>query len=147
MNLSLVINNLAANKGFIMNNISHTLLVSSLITATGLFATTSAAAEQTAIKPAVMSQQEIANDISKHPRVTHEIQDDGSKALDVLSMLSSDKKFIVGKYQSEANREIINEPYGVDEYMYFLKGGVTLTASDGTVTEIKAGDSVTIPKE
>jgi uncharacterized cupin superfamily protein len=31
--------------------------------------------------------------------------------------------------------------------MCFLDGGVTLTSSDGTVTEIGAGDAVTIPKE
>ena len=41
----------------------------------------------------------------------------------------------------------ITEPYGVDEFMYFLEGGVTLTSSDGTVTEIEAGEAVTIPKE
>ncbi|MFT7174102.1 MAG: putative cupin superfamily protein [Halioglobus sp.] len=61
-------------------------------------------------------------------------------------MLSSDRKFIVGKYQSEATRSVIHEPCGVDEYMHFLEGSVTLTSSDGTVTEIKAGDSVTISK-
>jgi uncharacterized cupin superfamily protein len=31
--------------------------------------------------------------------------------------------------------------------MYFLEGGVTLTSSDGTVTEVKTGEAVTIPKE
>ena len=36
---------------------------------------------------------------------------------------------------------------GVDEFMYFLKGGVTLTSSDGQVTTITVGDAVTIPKE
>ena len=39
------------------------------------------------------------------------------------------------------------QAYGVDEFMYFVEGGVTLTSSDGTVTEIRAGDAVTIPKE
>jgi uncharacterized cupin superfamily protein len=31
--------------------------------------------------------------------------------------------------------------------MYFLEGGVTLVSIDGTVTEIEAGEAVTIPKE
>ncbi|MGK0500371.1 MAG: putative cupin superfamily protein [Oceanicoccus sp.] len=100
-----------------------------------------------ALHPRVISQQELASDIKTHPRVTHETHEDGSKALDVFSMLSSDKKFIVGTYQSKATREVIDKPYGVDEYMHFLVGGVTLTSSDGRVTQIKAGDSVTIPKE
>ena len=47
-----------------------------------------------------------------------------------------------GKVRSE-----IGEPYGVDEFMYFLEGGVTLTSSDGTVQEINAGEAVTIPRE
>jgi uncharacterized cupin superfamily protein len=101
----------------------------------------------TVLYPLVINKQEIASDIKKHPRVTQETHEDGTKALDVFSMLSSDSKFVVGKYQSEATREMVNEPYGVDEYMHFLEGGVTLTSSDGTVTEIKAGDSVSIPKE
>jgi uncharacterized cupin superfamily protein len=40
-----------------------------------------------------------------------------------------------------------DEPYGYDECMYFLEGGVTLVSIDGTVTEIEAGEAVTIPKE
>lgn len=62
-------------------------------------------------------------------------------------MLSSDQKFSSGMYQSGPTRSDITEPYGVDEFMFFLKGGVTLTSSDGTVTEIGAGEGVTIPKE
>jgi uncharacterized cupin superfamily protein len=41
----------------------------------------------------------------------------------------------------------VTEPYGVDEFMYFLTGSVTLTSSDGTVQTINAGEAVTIPKE
>jgi uncharacterized cupin superfamily protein len=50
-------------------------------------------------------------------------------------------------YRSGKVRSVIDEPYGVDEFMFFLEGGVTLTSSDGTVTEINAGEGVTIPKE
>jgi len=40
-----------------------------------------------------------------------------------------------------------SDPYGVDEFMYFLEGSVTLTSSDGTELVINAGEAVTIPKE
>ena len=66
---------------------------------------------------------------------------------DFTSLLSSDKKFASGMYAAGPSRVEINEPYGVDEFMYFLEGGVTLTSSDGTVTEIGAGDAITVPKE
>ena len=145
MRLSLI-NHVVDDIGLTMKNLSYALLTACL-TAISLAAISSTASQPASIKPALISQQELAGEMIKHPRVSHETQDDGSKAMDVFSMLSSDKKFIVGRFQSEPNREVITEPYGVDEYMYFLKGGVTLTSSDGTVTEVKAGDAVTIPKE
>ncbi len=65
----------------------------------------------------------------------------------MTSLLSSDGKFASGMYRSGKTRSEISEPYGVDEFMYFLEGGVTLTSADGTVTRIDAGEAVTIPKE
>ena len=47
-------------------------------------------------------------------------------------------------YKSSGVRIEIDEPYGVDEFMYFLEGSVTLTSSDGTVQVINAGEGVTI---
>ena len=49
--------------------------------------------------------------------------------------------------KSGKTRAEITEPYGVDEFMYFLEGSVTLTSSDGSVQVINAGEAVTIPKE
>lgn len=72
---------------------------------------------------------------------------DGNTTLDVTSFMSSDARFGSGMYRSGAVRYDITEPYGVDEFMFFLEGGVTLTSSDGTVQEIAAGEAVTIPKE
>lgn len=66
---------------------------------------------------------------------------------DVELFLSSDKHFDSGMYRSGANRFVIKEAYGVDEFMYFLNGGVKLTSANGEVMEINAGDAVTIPKE
>ena len=36
--------------------------------------------------------------------------------------------------------------YGVNEFMYFVSGSVTLTSSDGTVMTINSGEAVTVPK-
>ncbi|MCC3860521.1 cupin domain-containing protein [Pseudemcibacter aquimaris] len=98
------------------------------------------------IKPSVMSKDEIAGKIFERPSMitTHENND---TQLDVRSLLSSDEKFDVGMYKAGKSRFEITEPYGVDEFMYFTKGSVKLTSSDGSVVVINAGDAVTIPKE
>ena len=72
---------------------------------------------------------------------------DGHVTQDVTTLVSSDERFASGMYKSTKVRLDITEPYGVDEFMYFIEGGVTLTSSDGTITKIAAGDAVTIPKE
>jgi uncharacterized cupin superfamily protein len=50
-------------------------------------------------------------------------------------------------YRSGKTRFEISQPYGVNEFMYFLSGGVTLTSSDGSVMTVNAGEAVTMPKE
>jgi uncharacterized cupin superfamily protein len=72
---------------------------------------------------------------------------DGNTTLDVTSLLSGDGRFGSGMYRSGPTRIEITEPYGVDEFMYFLEGGVTLTSADGSVQVIAAGEAVTIPRE
>ena len=67
--------------------------------------------------------------------------------LDLTSLKSSDGRFASGMYSAGVQRFDITEPYGVDEFMFFLEGSVTLTSSDGTVTVVNAGEAVTIPKE
>jgi uncharacterized cupin superfamily protein len=71
----------------------------------------------------------------------------GNTTHDVEVFLSMDKQFDAGMYRSGKLRADITEPYGVNEYMHFLEGGVTLTSSDGTVTQVRAGDSVVIPAD
>lgn len=73
--------------------------------------------------------------------------EDGNTTHDVEVFLSKDKQFDAGMYRSGKVRAEITAPYGVNEYMHFLEGGVTLTSSDGTVTEVRAGDSVVIPAD
>jgi uncharacterized cupin superfamily protein len=99
-----------------------------------------------AAQPEKMSKIDIAGNIFERPDMI-ELTKDGNTTLDVTTFLSSDKKFGSGVYKSGAVRIEINEPYGVDEFMYFIEGGVTLTSADGTVEVVSAGDGVTIPKE
>ncbi len=114
----------------------------------GLFAIAIAAHhEEEGVHPAKISKEDAAGAIFEREDITQTRHDNGNVTLDVTSLLSSDKKFASGMYKSGKTRSEITEPYGVDEFMYFLEGGVTLTSSDGTVTEIGAGEAVTIPKE
>jgi uncharacterized cupin superfamily protein len=103
--------------------------------------------EKSAVHPAKISKADAAGDIFARENMITTEHDDGHTTLDVTTLLSSDGKFASGMYKSGKTRSEINEPYGVDEFMYFLEGGVTLTSSDGTVTEIGAGEGVTISKE
>jgi len=98
------------------------------------------------VHPAKLSREDIAGEVFARPDML-ELTDKGNTTLDVTSLLSSDKKFGSGMYRSGAVRYEISEPYGVDEFMYFLEGSVTLTSSDGLVQVIGAGEAVTIPKE
>lgn len=108
--------------------------------------TGSSAGDAVVIHPAKMSKSDIDGGMFERED-TLEATRNGNTTLDVTSLLSSDKKFASGLYKSGKTVIDITEPYGVDEFMYFVKGGVTLTSSDGTRTVIKAGDAVTIPKE
>lgn len=104
-------------------------------------------AKKESVLPAKLNKADISGEVFKRPDMLETTHDDGHTTLDVTSLLSSDKKFGSGMYRSGKVRFEINEPYGVDEFMYFLEGGVTLTSSDGSVQTISTGEAVTIPKE
>ncbi len=104
------------------------------------------AQDDTTVRAAKMNSADIAGAIFQRPDMI-ETTEHGNTTLDVTSLLSSDGKFASGMYRSEKVRYDITEPYGVDEFMYFLEGGVTLTSADGTRQQIGAGEAVTIPKE
>lgn len=97
--------------------------------------------------PAELTQEDIAGQIFKRADMQETTHKDGHVTQDVTSMLSSDKKFASGMYKSGKTRIEVSEPYGVDEFMYFLEGSITLTSSDGTVQIIEAGEGVTVAKE
>lgn len=107
----------------------------------------SAAAAAETVHPVKVSKADAAGAIFKRPDMVATTHEDGHKTEDVTSLLSSDGRFASGMYKSGKTRAEITEPYGVDEFMYFLEGSVTLVSSDGTVTEVLAGEAVTVPKE
>ncbi|MEQ9465138.1 MAG: cupin domain-containing protein [Haliea sp.] len=106
---------------------------------------TQAAAADAAL-PAKMTAEDMSGSMFERPDTTR-TERNGHPVLDVTSLLSSDGKFGSGLYRAGPSRWEISEPYGVDEFMYFLEGGVTLTSADGSVMEVKAGEAVTLPKE
>jgi uncharacterized cupin superfamily protein len=98
------------------------------------------------VHPAKISKSDIAGEIFRRSDVLESVHGSNT-TLDVTTQKSSDGRFASGMSKSGKVRSEITEPYGVDEFMYFIEGGVTLTSADGTVQVIAAGEAVTIPKE
>ena len=121
-------------------------LVTVGITILGTAAAIAADREGTVL-PAKLSKSDISGSIFERSDMLDSKHKDGHVTLDVTTLLSSDKKFASGMYRSGKTRFEIKEPYGVDEFMFFLEGGVTLTSADGSVQVINAGEGVTVPKE
>ena len=95
--------------------------------------------------PAKLSQKALEGAAFDDPSTTI-TEVEGEKILDFTSLKSSDGKFASGMYKAGPQIFDITEPYGVDEFMFFLEGSVTLTSADGSVTTVNAGEAVTIPK-
>ncbi len=101
----------------------------------------------TVVLPGKISKADMTGSIFEREDLLRTEHDSGNVTLDVTTLLSSDRKFGSGMYQSGKRRFEVTDPYGVDEFMYFTEGSVTLTSSDGTVQTINAGEAVTIPRE
>ena len=99
------------------------------------------------VQPVKISKDDAAGMIFKRDDMKATTHPDGHKTESVTSMASSDGKFHSGMYRSGKTRFEISKPYGVNEFMYFLSGGVTLTSTDGSVMTVNAGEAVTMPKE
>ena len=93
--------------------------------------------------PAKISRDDTSGKIFERSDMI-EIDHGDHMTLDVTTFMNKAGTFASGMYKSSAVRFEINEPYGVDEFMYFLEGSVTLTSTDGTVQVINAGEGVTI---
>ena len=98
------------------------------------------------IHPAKLSSTDLTGKAFDNPN-TIVTETPTGNILDITSLKSSDGKFASGMYKAGKSRFEITEPYGVDEFMFFLEGSVTLTSTDGSQMTINAGEAVTIPKE
>ena len=107
--------------------------------------TASTVAEESAAL-AKLSVSDLAGAIFERPKT---IVSEGQVGdiFDFTSLKSSDGKFASGMYKAGPQVFEIDEPYGVDEFMFFLEGSVTLTPLGGDAVTINAGEAVTIPKE
>jgi uncharacterized cupin superfamily protein len=110
------------------------------------FAICASATAADAVHPVKITRAQVAGRIFEDYKPVVKTEH-GNTTHDVEVFLSKDKQFDAGMYRSGKVRAEIKAPYGVNEYMHFLEGGVTLTSSDGTVTEVRAGDSVVIPED
>ncbi len=117
-----------------------------ILCATVLGSSMVAASDET-VRPAKISKPELGGKIFERPDVVEQTHADGHVTQTATSLVSSDRSFSSGMYKSGKTRIEITQAYGVDEFMYFLEGGVTLTSSDGTELVINAGEAVTVPKE
>ena len=103
--------------------------------------------ESKTVFPTKITKDDAAGMLFQRDDVTETTHADGHETTSVTSMVSSDGKFYSGMYRSSKTRFEISEPYGVDEFMYFLSGSVTLTSTDGSVMTVHAGEAITMPKE
>ena len=99
------------------------------------------------VQPSKISKEEAMGVLFQRDDTTAKTHPDGHQTESVTTMASSDGKFFTGMYRSGKTRIDVSKPYGVNEFMYFVKGSVTLTSSDGNVTTINSGEAVTVPKE
>ena len=125
----------------INNRKSIALLAGGLLVAV----TASTVAEESAAL-AKLSASDLAGAIFERPETIISEGQDGP-ILDFTSLKASDGKFASGMYKAGPQVFDISEPYGVDEFMFFLEGSVTLTPLGGDAVTINAGEAVTIPKE
>ena len=98
------------------------------------------------VHPAKLSTADLTGKAFNNPNTIITETPNGN-ILDITSLKSSDGKFASGMYKAGKSRFEITEPYGVDEFMFFLEGSVTLTSDDGSQMTINTGEAVTIPKE
>ena len=120
--------------------------IRSAMAAIAVLGVAAAAGAGDAVHPVRIGQAQIQGAIFEdHEPVVR--TEDGNTTHDVEVFLSKDRQFDAGMYRSGRVRTEIKTRYGVNEYMHFIDGGVTLTSSDGTVTEVRAGDSVIIPAD
>lgn len=112
-----------------------------------LLVASSGIAAAAVVHPMKIAKAEGAGAIFARPETIRKAEK-GKRTVDVVTMMSTDKKFESGMYEAGPSHvEIKDRDYGVDEFMLFVKGSVTLTSLDGTRTVLGPGDAVTLPAE
>ena len=118
------------------------------ILAVALSALPAAAADS--IQPVLLRGDSLHGGVFTDPRTVkgEETSEAGKTAtLDLVAHESADGCLQTGVYETAGpNKYTSTEPYPHDEFMWFLKGGVSLHSSDGKTTTVAAGDGVLIPK-
>lgn len=120
-----------------------------LVWSIGCLGGAQAADQVESVQPAKLSAADLTGAIFHSPL---SVAGQGQSELGVLNtedaevFLSADRRVDAGMYRSGPARFSISEPYGVDEFMYFIEGTLTLTSTDGAVTVVHPGEAVTIPK-
>ncbi len=95
------------------------------------------------VHPSVITAAEARGAVFDRPGV---VRKHGSR--DAISVMTGDRRFNSGMYEAgPGHAEWKDKGYGVDEFMLFTKGSVTLTSIDGQVTVLGPGDAVTLPAE
>jgi ethanolamine utilization protein EutQ len=59
--------------------------------------------------------------------------------------VSQDKHLKSGLFSSKSGQGN-EDSYPVDEFMFFIKGELTLTSTDGTALQVHAGEAIFVPK-
>ena len=75
------------------------------------------------VLPAKISKDDAAGMLLQHNSMKATTHSDGHQTESVTAMSSSDGKFSTGMYRSGKTRFEISQPYGGNEFMYFLSGG------------------------
>ncbi len=95
------------------------------------------------LHPAVIPKAEAGGAVFDRPGVVAH-----DRTRDAVMLLTDDKRFESGMYEAgPGHAEWKDKDYGVDEFMLFVSGSVTLTSLDGHVTVLGPGDAVTIPAQ
>jgi ethanolamine utilization protein EutQ len=70
---------------------------------------------------------------------------DGHVTKNRVMGVSQDKHLKSGLSSFQGGQGSIDS-YPVDEFMFFIKGGVTLTSADGTALQVRAGEAIYVPR-
>ncbi len=103
---------------------------------------------ETANQPVKLTQGELTPEIFNgfSPKINVQKFPEGQLTTKQVELFNSpDDQTRFGIYSESAYSYTFTEPFGKNEFMHFVAGSVTLTSSDGTVTQVNTGDSIMLP--